>query len=203
MRGLTAELNRTAATTLNTVFGVKAFKAGLPLGKVVVKAQPSQTQLLAQGSTALALDASTLSALASLGVTPGIIGPATLSGTTASFPITGGKANLDLSAATVTHSGGLSLTAGATVVNLTDFDIVVGSGGIRLLATVNGAAGKVPIADVTLGGAPQVSGRTITLSGAAVKLSAEAAAALNAAFKTSALAAGLPLGTATVTATGK
>ena len=36
-----------------------------------------------------------------------------------------------------------------------------------------------------------------------MKLSAEAAAALNAAFKTSALAAGLPLGTATVTATGK
>ena len=203
VRGLTAELNRTAATTLNTVFGVKAFKAGLPLGKVVVKAQPSQTQLLAQGSTALALDASTLSALASLGVTPGIIGPATLSGTTASFPITGGKANLDLSAATVTHSGGLSLTAGATVVNLTDFDIVVGSGGIRLLATVNGATGKVPIADLTLGGAPQVSGRTITLSGVAVKLSAEAAAALNAAFKTTALAAGVPLGTATVTATGK
>ena len=123
VRGLTAVLNRTAATTLNTVFGVKAFKAGLPLGKVVVKAQPSQTELLAQGSTALALDASTLGALASLGVTPGIIGPATLSGTTASFPITGGKADLDLSAATVTHSGGLSLTAGPTVVNLTDFDI--------------------------------------------------------------------------------
>ena len=62
------------------MFGVKAFKAGLPLGKVVVKAQPSQTELLAQGSTALALDASTLGALASLGVTPGIIGPATLVG---------------------------------------------------------------------------------------------------------------------------
>ena len=89
------------------------------------------------------------------------------------------------------------------MVNLTDFDIVVGSGGVRLLATVNGAAAKVPIADVTLGAAPQVSGRTITLGGATVKLSAEAAAALNAAFKTSALTAGLPLGTATVTATGK
>ena len=42
---------------------------------------------------------------------------------------------------------------------------------------MNGAAGKVPIADLDLGGAPQVSGRTITLSGVAVKLSAEAAAA--------------------------
>ena len=80
VRGLTAELNRTAATTLNTVFGVKAFKAGLPLGKVVVKAQPSRPSCSPQGSTALALDASTLSALASLGVTPGVIGPATLCG---------------------------------------------------------------------------------------------------------------------------
>ena len=201
--GLTAELNRTAATTLNTVFGVKAFQAGLPLGKVAVKATPSQTELLAKGQTALALDAGTLSALTSLGVTPGIVGPATLSGTTASFPITGGKANLDLSAVNVTHSGGISLTAGATVVNLTDFDIVAGASGARLFATVTGAPGKVPIADLTIGGAPQVAGRTITLGGVAVKLSAEAAAALNAAFKTTALTAGLPLGVATVTATGK
>jgi hypothetical protein len=202
VRGLTAELNRTAARTLNTVFGVKAFAAGLPLGKVVVKAEPSQTELAAKGQTALALDAGTLSALASLGVTPGIIGPATLSGTTASFPITGGKAELDFSAGSITHSGGISLTAGATVVNLTDFDIVIGTG-VRLLATVNGAPGKVPIADLSLGNAPQVSGRTITVSGVTAKLSAEAAAALNTAFGTTALAAGLPLGTATVTATGK
>ena len=202
VRGLTAELNRTAARTLNTVFGVKAFEAGLPLGKVVVKATPSQTELAATGQTALALDAGTLGALASLGVTPGVIGPATLSGTTASFPITGGKTELDFSAGSITHSGGISLTAGATVVNLTDFDIVVGTG-VRLLATVNGAPGKVPIADLSLGNPPQVSGRTITVSGVAVKLSAEAAAALNTAFGTTALAAGLPLGTATVTATGK
>jgi hypothetical protein len=193
VRGLTAKLNRTAATTLNTVFGVKAFTAGLPLGKVVVKAQPSQT------------DAATVGTLGSLGVTPGVVGPATLDAATltASFPITGGKANLDLSAASITHSGGISLTAGATVVNLTDFDIVVGASGVRLLATVTGAAGKVPIADLALGGAPSIAGRTITLSGVAVKLSAEAAGALNAAFGTTALAAGIPLGTATVTATGK
>ena len=205
VRGLTAELNRTAAKTLNTVFGVKAFQAGLPLGKVVVKAEPSQTEFLAQGQTALALDAATIGTLGSLGVTPGIVGPATLDAATltASFPITGGKANLDLSAANITHSGGISLTAGATRVELTDFDIVVGASGVRLLATVTGAAGKVPIADLTLGGAPSIAGRTITLGGVAVKLSAEAAAALNAAFGTSALAAGIPLGTATVTATGK
>jgi len=205
VRGLTAKLNRTAATTLNTVFGVKAFTAGLPLGKVVVKAQPSQTEFLAQGATALALDAATVGTLGSLGVTPGVVGPATLDAATltASFPITGGKANLDLSAASITHSGGISLTAGATVVNLTDFDIVVGASGVRLLATVTGAAGKVPIADLALGGAPSIAGRTITLSGVAVKLSAEAAGALNAAFGTTALAAGIPLGTATVTATGK
>ena len=202
VRGLTARLNRTAARTLNRAFGVKAFEAGLPLGKVVVRAQPSQAELLARGDTALALDAGTLGALIGLGVTPNVIGPATLEGTTARFPITGGKAQLDFSAGTISHSGGISLTAGATQVNLTDFDIVIGQS-VRLFATVTGAAGKVPIADLSLGNPPQVSGRAITVAGVTVRLSAEAAAALNTAFGTTALAAGLPLGTATVTATGK
>jgi hypothetical protein len=202
--GLTAKLNRTAARALNATFGVTAFKAGIPLGKVRVQAEASETELLAQGATALAIDPAVLQALAGQGIAPGVIGPATLAGTTASFPITGGGAALDLSAATVTHSGGLSLTKGSTVVRLTDFDIRVGSGAPRLFASLNGGADKVAIIDLDLSALqPTVSGRSITLGGVVAKLSQGAADALNSAFGTTAFAGGLTLGSATVSATGK
>jgi hypothetical protein len=185
-------------------FGVSAFKRGVPLGKVRVQAEPSETELLAQGDTALAVDPGALQAITRLGITPGVIGPATLEGTTARFPITGGRAALDLGAATVTHSGGLSLTKGGTVVALTDFDIRVGAGAPQLFASLNGGADKVAIADLDLTGVtPAVSGRTITLAGVTAKLTQGAADALNAAFGTTGFTAGLVLGRATVTATGR
>jgi hypothetical protein len=202
--GLTAKLNKAAAKALNGAFGVTAFKKGLPLGKVKVQAVPSQTQLLAEGATSLAIDPGTLQALVALGVTPGVIGPASLSGATASFPITGGKAALDLSAATVTHSGGISLTKGSTVVNLTDFDIVVGDSAPQLFASLNGGAEKVAIIDLDLSAlTPAIDGRNVTLTGITAKLTQGAADALNAAFGTTAFAGGLVLGQATVNAVGK
>ena len=76
--GLTAKLNRAAAKALNATFGVSAFKRGVKLGKVKVTATPAQTELLAQGGTALAIDPAALQAIAGQGITPGIIGPATL-----------------------------------------------------------------------------------------------------------------------------
>jgi hypothetical protein len=198
--GLTAKLNGAAARALNATFGVTAFKRGIPLGKVRVQAEPSQTELLAQGDTALAIDPAALQAIVGLGITPGVIGPATLAGTTARFPITGGVAALDLSAATVTHSGGLSLTKAATVVRLTNFDIRAP----QLFASLNGGAEKVAIIDLDLSALqPAVSGRSVTLGNVGAKLTQGAADALNAAFGTTAFAGGLTLGTATVSATGK
>jgi hypothetical protein len=203
--GLTARLNRTAARALNRAFGVSAFKKGLALGKVRVVAVPAETELLAEGATSLALDPAALQAIIGLGITPNVVGPATLSGTTAVFPITGGSAALDLSAATVTHSGGISLTKGATVVTLTDFDISVGgAGGPQLFASLNGGAEKVAIIDLDLSALqPAITGREVTLSGITAKLTAGAATALNTAFGTTAFAGGLVLGQATVVATGK
>ena len=198
--GLTAKLNGAAARALNATFGVTAFKRGIPLGKVRVQAEASETELLPEGATALAIDPAALQAIVGLGITPGVIGPATLSGTTASFPITGGRAALDLSAATVRHSGGLSLTKGSTVVRLTDFDIRAP----QLFASLNGGAEKVAIIDLDLSALqPTVSGRSITLGNVVAKLTHGAADALNAAFGTTAFAGGLTLGTATVSATGK
>lgn len=205
VRGLTARLNRAAAAALNGAFGVSAFKKGLALGKVKVEAVPAETELLAEGQTSLALDPAALQAIIGQGIAPGVIGPATLTGATASFPITGGTAALDLSAASVSHSGGISLTKGATVVNLTDFDISIGgTGGPQLFASLNGGAQKVAIIDLDLSALqPAVDGRNVTLSGITAKLTQGAADALNGAFGTSAFAGGLVLGQATVNAVGK
>jgi hypothetical protein len=201
--GLRARLTAKAATALNGTFGVTAFKKGLTLGTVTVRSQTDETELAATGATAVAIDPAALSAIVGLGITPGVIDPATLAGTTASFPITGGQAQLDLSAGTVSHSGGLSLAKGATTVALTDFDVVVGAKP-QLLASINGASQKVAILDIDLTGVtPAVDGREITVAGAALKLTQGAADALNAAFATSGFTAGLVLGRATVTATGR
>ena len=203
--GLTAKLNRTAARALNKAFGVSAFKKGLPLGKVKVQAEPADTELLPEGATSLALDPAALQAIVAQGITPGVVGPATLAGTTASFPITGGIAALDLSVAEVAHSGGISLTKGATVVALTDFFIRVGGGEApQLLATLNGGATPVAIIDLDLAALqPAIDGRNVTLTGITAKLTQGAADALNAAFGTTAFAGGLVLGQATVNAIGK
>jgi hypothetical protein len=203
VRGLTARLTAKAASTLNRAFGVHAFRKGIPLGRVAVRAKPAQTELAATGATGLALDPGALRALSSQGIAPGVIGPATLSGATASFPITGGRANLDLSGGIVRHAGGLSLTKGATVVKLTAFDVRIGAAP-QLFASINGGASKVAVLDLDLSAvAPAVRGRTITLSGVTAKLTQGAANALNAAFGTTAFAGGLTLGRATVTTTGR
>ena len=203
--GLTAELTTAAAKALNATFGVHAFRKGIKLGRVKVAAQFDATELLATGQTGLAIDPGTLQALTSLGIAPGVIAPATLTAATvtANFPITGGRAKLDLSSGVIRHSGGISLTKGATVVALTDFDIRLGSAP-QLFASLNGGATKVAIIDLDLTGVtPAVSGRTITLDGVTAKLTQGAADALNGAFATTAFTAGLVLGKAKVEATGK
>lgn len=97
--------------------------------------------------TQVALDADFLAALESLGVAPGVVGTATLTETTVAFPITGG--NLDyydpdsnitpFIQGDIAHDGsGLSLTAGDTVVELTDFLINTDTLALTGTVTVNG-----------------------------------------------------------------
>jgi hypothetical protein len=74
----------------------------------------------------------------------------------------------------------------------------------QLPASIIGGAEKAAILDVDVTGVtPAVDGRTITVAGAAVRLTQGAADALNATLATSGFTAGLVLGRATVTATGR
>jgi hypothetical protein len=200
--GLRARLTQKAAKALNATFGVKAFKKGLLLGTATVRSKTNEADILARNATSLEVDAGALAALTSLGIAPGVIAPATLTGTTAAFPISGGRVKLDLTAGTIRHQGGISLTKGSTVVRLESFDVRLGASP-QLFASINGGAQKAAILDLDLTGVtPQVSGRTVTLAGVTAKLTQGAADALNAAFGTTAFSAGLVLGRATVVAAG-
>jgi hypothetical protein len=188
-------LTAAAARALNTTFSTHLFRAGLELGSVTVRATPASVAL-ASGSTSVTLDAGAGAALQSLGIAAAPIGSDSLS-----FPITGGRVNTRTYAGSIEHSGGIALSRGATRVELTDFTIGI-DGTPELTALVGGQ--RVPILTVDLAALQaSVRGRTITLSGAALKLTAAAAGALNQAFGTTAFTEGLLLGTATVRATAE
>jgi hypothetical protein len=168
------------------------------------------------GSTAVALDTGFTDALTQLGLTPGVIGGATLDAATGTvtFPMTGGEVTLyDRESGyrpwvqgTLFHEGsGLSLTAGGTTVELTDFTIDPGKPA-RLFGnvSVNGqlAAPSAPLFNLdgsTLNPPTMDADGSAVLQGTTVKLSPEAAALLNQTFGTDALAGGFVIGVATVT----
>jgi hypothetical protein len=167
----------------------------------------------AGGSTAVALDADFVAALETLGLTPGVVGDATLADGSVSFPITGGTVTLfdkdsgyrPYVQGTLLHqNSGLSFTAGDTTVEITNFTVDPGTPA-RLFGdvAVNGeqAVASAPLFDLdgsTLNPPTMESGSAV-LQGTEVELSPEAADLLNQTFGTDALAGGLLIGVATIT----
>ncbi len=205
VRRVDLHLSTPAARALNRAFGVHAFRGRLKLGTVVIKAKPSQVAFKG-GATSLTLDPAAAAALSSLGVTPGVSAPATANPDgSLSFPITGGRVNLKSLAGSITHSGGITLTAGSlpsgvTVVSLADFTINTRTK--QLTATINGGA-RAAILDLDLSApAVAVKGRRVTVGNVGASLTQGAADALNGAFGVTAFTAGLKLGTATVVGRG-
>ena len=147
------------------------------------------------GATTLEVDPGTLGALGSLGVAPGAVAPAKLEGTTYSFPITSSLRSA-LRTGVVRHKGGISLTAGATTVKLTDFDIDLPKR--QLFGKVNGA-GPVALLDLDYSSLGiRLRGGRINIGPVATTLTEGAADALNQAFGVSALSDDTVLGNATI-----
>ncbi len=165
----------------------------------------AQTVATVSGQTSVALSSTFLNALKSLGVTPGVLNPTTISSkAVATFPITGGALDAKSAAGQITHSGGLTLTAGKTEVAIENF-IIDTTGSTPVLtgiASVNGSvAGALPLFDLALPKGLKikvVDGIFVNLPGVGVTLSSDAAATLNKVFGVSAFQAGLDIGTATV-----
>jgi hypothetical protein len=157
---------------------------------------------LSGSHTAVALDPTTVAALTKLGVSLAPTGSASLSGGSISFPITAGYVEIHSDHAvkpgwiqgSVQHDGsGFTLTGGGTTVTLGNFSVDPGDS--LLTGTVDG---KVDVPLLSLDGSKvkvSVSGGAVHLDGTVAKLTATAASALDSAFHTTAVTAGLPLGT--------
>jgi hypothetical protein len=214
--GTVAKLSQVGADALNKYFGVSLFSRGISLGVVHItatgtagpKGAPSAEFLTLKGtSTNVDLDASTLKVLTDNKVDVAPVTPATVTGSTASFPITQGYVAVypttdpSYIRGAFSHSGGLKFTAGGKSLEVTDF--IVNPGDSTLTATVAGAS-AAPILDLD-GSALKVSkdssGNT-KLDGTVAKLSQVGADALNKYFGVSLFSKGIVLGVVHVTANG-
>ena len=188
------KLNATGASALNRAFRTKAFKRGLKLGTAVVNARFAQ-YIVESGNTKLTLDSRTLGAITGAGFTPGVVAPATLSGTVATFPIVKSRIAANLTSGVISHSGGLSFAKAGSTTTATDFDIKL-SANPTLAASVNDAQPKADILNLDLAGLRQtVAKRTVTLSGVVANVNTTLANVLGLPS-----ADGATLGTAVVTA---
>lgn len=149
------------------------------------------------GSTALALDPAAVEALTGLGVTPAPIAPARAnSDGELVFPIVNRFSNV-VRTGLIKHSGGISLTAGATTVELREFWIDP----LRRELTALVGSARVPILDLDFSRADLSLRRgKLRLGPVGGSLTAVAAGALDSAFGLPAgtVPAGLKLGDATV-----
>lgn len=164
--------------------------------------------------TAVTLDGGFVQALTDLKVTPGTVGEATLKDGVVSFPITGGNVTYyDPSQplrpyvqGTIEHDdSGLSLEAGGTKVELTDFVIDPGTSELTGDVAVDGETAAEGALLFDLDGSTlnplevNESKGTATLEGTTVKLSDEAAGLLNDTFGIDALKGGLVIGISEIT----
>ena len=165
--------------------------------------------------TQVTLDAGFVEALTTLGLTPGVLGTATLSDAgVLAFPITGGNVDYyDPEAdyrpyvqGEIDHDGsGISLTAGDIVVELTDFRIDPGTSQLFGTVTANGEKVGDDIFIFNLDGstlnplATDADGNAV-LEGTTVLVSPDAAGLLNDTFGTDAVTDQLVVGIAKITA---
>ena len=164
-------------------------------------------------STSVKLYSGFTDALKSLDVTPAPTGTAKVADGSATFPITGGNVTVykpgevtPYVQGMIMHDGsGLSLTKGGTKVTLENFVIDPGQPATlkgKVLANGSTVADSVTLFDLdgsTLKPiSTDASAGTATLTGTTVRLSSDAAAALDKAFGTDAIKGGTTVGIATI-----
>jgi len=166
--------------------------------------------------TAVLLDGDFAAALTSLGLTPGTVGTATLTDGSLHFPITGGNVDYYDPAqsyrpfvqGSIKHEGsGFSLTAGSTVVELTNFTIDPGTSKLMGDVSVNGTSAATQVLLFDLYGGTlkplQMDGDNAILEGTTVHISSVAAGLLNKTFGTDAVKDQLLVGIAKITVATK
>jgi len=149
------------------------------------------------GKTTLAPNPDTLDALAAEGISVAPAGEATVGGDGISFPITGGKVDVENVTGKIVHRGGLTFSDHGAAVTLQRYVIKLGDKNV-IRASVAGG-GKLRLADLDLDDAKiKERGNKVVVSNVGVALAGKAAKALSATFGIPDLA-GADLGDATVT----
>lgn len=171
---------------------------------VCANAFGQNTKTVEAGWTSVKLSGDLVTALQTLGVTPGTIAPSKLRAGKVNFPVTAGAIDLKSLKGEIVHSGGLTLTAGNTQVRLQTFTIdTTGAAPVLTgLVTVNGALlGRIPLFDINLSGSSvRVNEGILTITRVGLTLNKAAAASLNQVFGVNAFSSGFPVGTAKVIA---
>lgn len=164
-------------------------------------------------STSVALDTGFVNALTQLKLKPGLVGKASMQGTTVTFPITGGHVTVYKKGQVtpyvqgkINHSGsGLSLTGGSTKVTLQNFVVHPGNNSnLTGDVLVNGKSAAKGAKLFDLDGSTlkpiTIDNGVATLTGTRVLMSSDAASLLDKTFHTSAVKGGLVVGVATILA---
>lgn len=172
---------------------------------VASNAIAAPTASLLAGYTGVTLDAGFTGALKSLNVNLGTLPRTYAGGGIVYFPISGGAIDLANAKSEIIHTGGISLTAGSTRVELSDFliDTIYGKPILTGIVVLNDSiVDRIPLFDITLPAGFTVPlaprGRSLTIAGAGLTLNATAASTLNTVFGVTAFAGGFTIGKATI-----
>lgn len=151
------------------------------------------------GVTMLKLADATAAALTQNGVKVRLASEARMTPSGIAFPIRGGLVDAKTLAGRITHSGGLTFVAGGKRLTIRDF--VINTSRSRLSAYVDQAKVRIPVLKLDLSKAHVSStATTLGVTNVGATLTRTAADALNQYFSTSLFTAGLPIGTARVSA---
>jgi len=157
---------------------------------------PASAQAAASGTSVLTFKGTAASSLSAAGVKASAVSPATAKGKAITFPV---KTATVGGAATLGHSGSIRFKKGSRTLTLKTPALRLGATGSRLTAKVDGRTATILTVDAAKRSLNATNG-TVSLKGAAVKLTAAGAAAIKKALKLKSLKSGT-LGTLTVDAT--
>ncbi len=101
--------------------------------------------IVTSGTTQVTLTGAVTSALSANHLTVTPLAPATASGSTFTFPISGGKFNTTTMHGKLRHAGGLVLTNGSATLRLRQLTLVAGKNGAALLAAAHGHGCRVVV----------------------------------------------------------
>lgn len=199
-------VRRTALAAAATALGVALSVAGTSAAQAgsthhgATAARAGATFIVPTGGkTTLALNAGTATALTGAGVTVAPASSATASSAGISFPIQGGYINAKTLGGKITHSGGLTFSAGGQSLTIRDF--TVNTSKKILTAWVDELNTRVAVLDVNLAKAKvTATSKRLTITNVRTTLKQGVADALNGYFSTTLFTGGLKIGTVSVSA---